>query len=145
MSRITNNKMEYLRLITAKGYYCEWCGEYHGKILYRSTVEYLGEYEGQAVKIKNTIELCPSCRRDDLTEFTATEWTLLQAYCKKNPLPITYTFPVYDSIEDCLPSAWNETTDAEVVEKAADKWCIEITELCYDEEINQIRVRVDIV
>lgn len=145
MSKITSNRMDYLRLITAKGYYCEYCGEYHEEILHRSIIEYLGEYEGQAVKIKNTMELCPSCRREDLTRFVATEWTLLQAYCEKNPLPITYIFPVYDSPEDCLPSAWHETTNAEIVEKAAGRWCIEVADLRYDDETDQIRAEIDIV
>ena len=145
MSKITDNKQEYLCLITADGYYCEYCGEYHEKILYRSIIEYLGEYEGRDIEIKSTIELCPSCRREDLTKFTATKWTLLQAYNNKTPLPITYIFPVYDNIENCLPSAWNETTNAEVVEKAAGEWCIEITELYFDEEIDQIKIKVDFV
>lgn len=143
---MSTNKAIYINLMSAGGYYCDWCNEYHAEPLHRVTVEYIGKYQGQGVHETCHEILCPECKRDELCDFNPMEWMPLCAYLKKNPTPLVFRYPVYNNIEtDERPSAYMETTDPEVVEKAAGKWCVEIVFIHYEEERDEIVVEVAIV
>lgn len=143
---MTTNKAIYTNLMSAGGYYCDWCNEYYAKSLHRVTVEYIGEYQGQAVNETHHEILCPKCKHDELCDFNPMEWMPLCAYLKKNPTPLVFRYPVYDDIEtNEEPLTYMETTDLEEVEKAADKWCVEIVSIDYKEERDEIIVEVEIV
>lgn len=142
---MTTNEKNFIKLNNAKGYFCEYCQEYHEEPRYRLVVEFIGEYCGQDVKVENKEILCPECRRDDMTEFNPNEWTPLLAYLKKNPMAIIFRYPVYADIDnDAFPTLIRETEESEVVIKAAGKYFIEIIDIVYDKERDEILVDVEI-
>ena len=141
----SNNRLDFVHLMTKKGYFCEYCREYHAEPRHRITLECDGDFNGlNGHIIKDTI-ICPECGRDELTPFEPMEWTPLLAYLEKNPMNITFVYPVYDSADDPIPSAWFETTSAEVVEKAAGRLCVEVMDISYHHSTDEIRVMVEIV
>jgi hypothetical protein len=142
---MTTNEMNFIKLNNAKGYFCEWCQEYHEEPRYRLIVEFIGEYCGQDVRVESQEILCPECKRDDMAEFNPNEWTPLLAYLEKNPMAITFRYPVYKDMEnDTFPTSIEETEENEVVVKAAGKYCIEIIDMIYDKERDTIFVDVEI-
>lgn len=142
---MTKNEMNFFKLNNAKGYFCEYCQEYHAEPRYRMTVEFVGEYWGQEVVIEEKEILCPECKRDDMVEFNPNEWTPLLAYLKKNPMAITFRYPVYaDMDNDTFPTSIEETEESELVAKAAGNYCIEIMSITYNRERDKILVEVEI-
>ena len=141
----SNNRLDFIHLMTKKGYFCEWCQEYHAEPKHRLTVECYGEYNGLNGCIVKDEILCPECNRDDMTPFEPMEWTPLKAYLEKNPMNVTFIYPTYDSEDDPFPSAWFETTSVEVVEKAAGRLCVEVLDISYHNSADEIRVKVEIV
>lgn len=142
---MNTNKTNYLHLMTAKGYFCDYCNTYHAEPRHRLTLEYDGDFNGSNGHILKDEILCPECGRDELTPFIPYEWTPLLAYLAVNPADVLYTFPAYDSAEDTTPSGWFESTSPEVVEKAAGMLCIEVQDIAIDTETDTIKILLDIV
>lgn len=142
---MTTNEKNFITLNNAKGYFCEYCGEYHAQPRRRMVVESVGEYWGEEFTVMGEEILCPECKRDDMTEFNPNEWTPLLAYLEKNPMAITFRYPIYEDMENDTFPAWvEETEESEVVVKAAGKYCIEIIDLIYDKERDKIVVDIEI-
>ena len=142
---MTTNEKNFIALNSAKGYFCEYCHEYHAQPRRRMVVEFVGEYWGEEFTVMDEEILCPECKRDDMTEFDPNERTPLLAYLEKNPMAITFRYPVYADIDnDTFPVSVEETEESEVVVKAAGKYCIEIISIVYDKEKDRILVDVEI-
>lgn len=141
---MTTNHKNFVRLISADGYYCDYCDKYHAEPLHRMTVEFIGKPEEGKVNILQDDLLCPSCKEEDLADFNYMEWTPLNAYLRDNPMEVTYIYPIYSDPAQTSPDRFEKTTDPNVVEKVADQWYIEVEEVYYSEETDEIFVRVDI-
>lgn len=142
---MTTNEKNFIALNNAKGHFCEYCHEYHAQSRRRMVVEFVGEYWGEEFTVMGEEILCPECRRDDMTEFNPNEWTHLLAYLEKNPMTITFRYPVYaDFDNDTFPVSIEETEENEVVAKAAGRYYIEIIGMIYDKERDKILVDVEI-
>lgn len=142
---MNTNRTNYLHLMTAKGYFCDYCNGYHAEPRHRITLECDGDFNGLNGHILKDEILCPECGRDELTPFNPYEWTPLLAYLAVNPAKVLYRFPAYDSAEDTTPSDWFESTDPEVVEMAAGMLYIEVQDIAIDTETNTIKILLDIV
>lgn len=142
---MTTNEQNFIILNNAKGYFCEYCHEYHEQPSHRMVVEFVGEYWGEEFTVVGEEILCPECGRDDMTEFNPNEWTHLLAYLEKNPMAVTFRYPVYEDIDnDTFPASIEETEDSEVVVKAAGKYSVEILCMIYDRKRDEILVATEI-
>lgn len=142
---MTTNEQNFIILNNAKGYFCEYCHEYHEQPRHRMVVEFVGEYWGEEFTVTGEEILCPECGRDDMTEFNPNEWTHLLAYLEKNPMAVTFRYPVYEDIDnDTFPASIEETEDSEVVVKAAEKYSVEILCMAYDRKRDEILVATEV-
>lgn len=142
---MTTNKAIYQNFITANGYYCNWCDKYHDNetMLHRATVEYIGEYQNQAVRTINRETLCPECKHDDIEIFDPMQWSHLKAYLEKNTLPLVINYPLFD--RDTLEETGRaEATTAQEVEEYADWYCIEVNDIRFNDDRDIIVVTVEI-
>jgi hypothetical protein len=124
------------KILNAKGYFCERCQTYHAEPLFKMTVEFVGEYHGQPVRVENTEILCPDCRDDEMYEYNPMHWTELKAYLDKFPLPVEFRYPILKERTDLVPLSIARTDLPEVVDTMAKLYdlCVEVLDITYSED-----------
>jgi hypothetical protein len=100
------------------------------------TVEFVGEYHGQPVRVENTEILCPDCRDDEMYEYNPMHWTELKAYLDKFPLPVEFRYPILKERTDLVPLSIARTDLPEVVDTMAKLYdlCVEVLDITYSED-----------
>lgn len=124
---------DFQRLITANGYYCNYCDAYHenSEMRYRYVIEVVGEWDGKPVKPTAHEVICPKCGcdGDDLEPFEYLLWSHLRAYYIAKDIPMTFRYPLFDKETDGPTMGYGKTLSVEVLEELAEWYCIEVQEV----------------
>lgn len=129
-------------MLTAKGYYCNYCGKYFENVKHRYIVETIGEWEGQPATYKTHDILCPECSEDgELEPFDYMMWSHLVAYVEATDRAIEIKYPLFDRETNGETYGYGTTTSCELLEEIADWYCIEVVKV--EEVDGEILVEVD--
>ena len=119
----------YKNLITANGYYCNWCDKYHdtNEMKHRYFIETIGEWNGQPAEEFRHEIACPACGHgDELEPFNHLCWSHLRAYHLAKDVPMTFKYPLFDRETNGPTTGYGETLSAEILKELADMYCIEV-------------------
>lgn len=127
---------DFQRLITANGYFCNYCDTYHenSEMRHRYVIEVVGEWDGKPVEPTTHEIICPECGREDEHEpFEHMLWSHLRAYHIAKNVPMTFKYPLFDRETDGPTVGHGMTLSVDTLEELADWYCIEVQEV---EEVN---------
>lgn len=124
---------DFQRLITANGYYCNYCDTYrdNSEMRHRYIIEITGEWDGKPVEPTAHDVICPECGCDDvdLEPFNYKIWSHLRAYHLAKKIPMTFKYPLFDRETEGPTTDYGEVLSVEVLEELADWYCIEVQEV----------------
>lgn len=130
-------------LKAVKGYYCGYCDKFYNPQEVKKT--YTIEVIGSNITIKNKEISCPNgCHNPaDFEEFNPEWWTHLAAMVQKKYADAVWVkVPIYESINNPIPTSYVTVRDVRLVEGLSDGLFIKVVNASID-EFGLVDIEVD--